>query len=377
MRDETPRRRRPARALAWLLAGLGLAFWALRIVAPRQDAPASGAAFRRVGRSGRTGRTDEATIRAPGRGRDAECPSRIPARGWRDILLRVKGRLFEDNISIVAAGVAFYALTSIPPGLGALISIYGLAFDPATVQSQVESLRYLLPGEALGIVSGQLEALVKTAPASLGLSLVISLGLALWSTRAGMATLMTALNVAYEEDEKRGFFRFVLMSLALTACALLFGVVAIALIAVLPATIDLLPLGGASKMICAVIRWPVLALIVMAGLAALYRFAPSRDRPRWRWVSWGAAGATALWIAASALFSLYVGSFGAYDRTYGSLGAIIVLLMWLYISAYIVLAGAELNAEMEHQTARDSTVGPPRPLGRRGAQVADTVGIIP
>jgi membrane protein len=187
--------------------------------------------------------------------------------------------------------------------------------------------------------------------------------------------MMTALNVAYEEEEKRGFVRFLLVSIGLTFCAILFGVVTLALVAILPAIIDLLPLGESGKTISSIVRWPVLVIIVMIGLAALYRFAPSRDEPRWSWVSWGAVVATVLWIAASALFSLYVGRFGSYDKTYGSLGAIVVMLMWLYITAYIVLAGAELNAEMEHQTARDTTSGAPRPMGERGAEVADTVGV--
>ncbi|MFO1059375.1 MAG: YihY/virulence factor BrkB family protein [Dongiaceae bacterium] len=372
----------PVRRMAWLLASLGFVYWAAgaarRPARDAEDPPeAAGGQAQppRVGRARRTGRTDPATVNQSGRGRQAETPGEIPARGWKDILLRVWDRLSRDNISIIAAGVAFYALTSIPPGLAAFISIYGLVFDPGTVQSQVDSLSVVLPHEAVGIISDQLKAIVAKPPTKLGFSLLVSLGLALWSTRAGMATMMTALNVAYEEEEKRSFVRFLLVSLALTLCAILFGVVTLALVAVLPAVIDLLPLGEAGRTISSIVRWPVLVVIVMIGLAALYRFAPSRDQPRWRWVSWGAVIATVLWIAASALFSLYVGSFGSYDRTYGSLGAIVVLLMWLYLSAYIVLAGAELNAEMEHQTARDTTAGPARPMGLRGAEVADTVGV--
>jgi membrane protein len=382
MPDDRYRPLEPVRQIAWLLASLGFVYWAAGTVHPRarrvgNDGPAPEDKSRapRVGRRQRTGRTDPATVNQPGRGRDAEAPGEIPARGWKDILLRVWDRLSRDNISIIAAGVAFYALTSIPPGLAAFISIYGLVFDPATVQSQVDSLSVVLPHEALGIISDQLKAIVEKPPTKLGLSLLISLALALWSTRAGMATMMTALNVAYEEDEKRSFVRFLLVSIGLTICAVLFGVVTLALVAVLPAIIDLLPLGPAGKTISSIVRWPVLVVIVMIGLAALYRFAPSRDEPRWRWVSWGAVIATMLWIAASALFSLYVARFGAYDKTYGSLGAIVVLLMWLYLSAYIMLAGAELNAEMEHQTARDTTVGPREPMGSRGAEVADTVGV--
>jgi membrane protein len=375
MPDDTPRRIEPVRRMAWLLASLGLVYWmSERVRRPEPAAMPQGNRAQgvpRVGQPRKSGHADVATASQPRRGREAEAPSEIPARGWRDILIRVWERLSRDNISIIAAGVAFYALVSIPPGLAALISIYGLVFDPATVQGQVDSLRVVLPQEALGIVSDQLKAIVSKPPSRLGLSLLISLGLALWSTRAGMSTMMTALDVAYQENEKRSFVRFTLASLGLTVCAILFGAIALALVAVLPAIIDLLPLGEAGRTISSIVRWPVLLAIAMVGLSALYRFAPSRDEPRWQWVSWGAAIATVLWIAASALFSFYVASFGSYDKTYGSLGAIVVLLMWLYISAYIVLGGAELNAEMEHQTLRDTTAGPAQAMGTRGAEVAD------
>ena len=210
-------------------------------------------------------------------------------------------------------------------------------------------------------------------PATLGLSLVISVLVAIWGARSAMSTLITALNVAYAEEEKRGFIRFQVAAFGLTAAAIVFAAVALALIAILPAVISLLPLGEFGRTLAAVLRWPILVLLMMVGLAALYRYGPSRAEPKWRWVSWGAVAATLLWLAGSALFSLYVSKFASYNKAYGSLGGVVVLQMWLYLSAFAVLLGAELNAEMEHQTERDTTTSPEEPMGRRGARMADTV----
>ncbi len=306
-------------------------------------------------------------------GREADHPHEIPPRGWRDILLRVKERISRDNISIIAAGVAFYAFLAIPSTLTALVTLYGLLFNPADVERQVSSLHGVLPGDAASLITDQLKALASGPPATLGLSLIISVLVALWGARSAMSTLITALNVGYAEEEKRGFIRFQLAAFGLTAAAIVFAVVALALIAVLPAVIGVLPLGDAGKTVAAALRWPILMLLIIVGLAGIYRYAPSRSEPKWRWVSWGAAAATLLWIVGSALFSLYVGKFAAYNKTYGSLGAVVVLQMWLYLSAFAVLLGAELNAEMEHQTERDTTTPPEQPMGRRGARMADTV----
>jgi membrane protein len=209
---------------------------------------------------------------------------------------------------------------------------------------------------------------------ALGIGFLVSLTLALWSARSGTSSMITALNVAYEEPEKRSFIWFQVIAIGLTAGIVLFTLVALGLIAVLPVVIDFLPLGEFGKMLSSIIRWPVLLVLLLVGLSVLYRYAPSREEPKWRWVSWGAAVATALWIIGSALFSLYVAKFAGYDKSYGSLGGVVVLLMWLYLSAFVVLLGAELNAEIEHQTARDSTTGGPKPLGARGAKMADTIG---
>jgi membrane protein len=288
--------------------------------------------------------------------------------------MRVKDEISRTNLSLIAAGVAFYAFLAIPSAFAALIALYGLAFDPAEVGRQVQGMRGVLPAEAIKLLSAQLQDLTSHSSATLGIGFAVSLGIALWSARSATSSMIAALNIAYGEQEKRGLFRLQFAALGLTAGGVLFAVVSLALVAVLPAVLDLLPLEELSKTLASVIRWPVLLALVMVAMAALYRFAPCREEPRWRWVSWGAVAATMLWLIGSALFSLYVGEFASYDKSYGSLGAVVVLLMWLYLSIFALLFGAKLNAEIEHQTARDSTTGRPLPMGRRGARMADTLG---
>ena len=309
-----------------------------------------------------------------GRGRKAQWPSEIPRPGWKDILSRLGRRISRDNISIIAAGTAFYAFVAIPSALTALVALYGLAFNPSDVQQQISGMAGVLPGDVINLVSTLLKTVTSNAGSKLSISAAIAILVALWSARSGTSSMITALNVAYGEEEKRGFIKFQLVALGLTACAIAAAIIALALIAVLPVIIGLLPLGNAGKTIAAIVRWPILIVLVVVALAAMYRFAPSRDQPRWRWVSWGAVLATVVWIVGSALFSVYVSQFASYNKTYGSLGAVVVLLMWLYLTSFAVLLGAEVNAEMEHQTAHDSTTGPEKPMGERGATMADTVG---
>jgi membrane protein len=308
-----------------------------------------------------------------GRGHDADQPHDIPWPGWKQLLIRVKDQLAHDNISIIAAGVAFYAFLAIPSALTALVALYGLAFNPADVAHQLAALNGVMPSEAVQFIGQQLQTVTSKPSSTLGIGFVVALLVAIWGARSGMSTFITALNIAYREEERRGFVRFQAAALGLTALAVVFTVVSIALVAILPAAIDLLPFGSLGKTVASAVRWPVLLAAMMVGLAAIYRYAPSRREAKWRWVSWGAAGATLLWLAGSVLFSVYVGEFASYNQTYGSLGAVVVTMMWLYFSAFAVLLGAELNAEMEHQTARDTTTGPAKPMGRRGAWAADTV----
>ena len=306
------------------------------------------------------------------RGRRAAKPAEIPARGWKDILLRVKDRLGEDHLTMIAAGVAFYALLAIFPDITALVSLYGLVFDAADVERQMSLLAGVLPGDALSILTTAVKKVADASSGSLTFGAIGGLAVALWSATSGTKALFEALNIAYAEKEKRGFLRLTAIALLFTLGAVLFVILALALIAIVPVVLDYLGLGETGKVLISVLRWPLLAAGVIVALGLLYRHGPSRDHPQWRWLSWGAAAATVLWLVGSLLFSFYVSNFGNYNATYGSVGAII-LLMWFYISALIILVGAELNAEMEHQTAKDTTQGPPQPMGRRGATMADTV----
>ena len=318
-------------------------------------------------------RRRKASTRDRAEGRDAVQPRDIPAKGWRQIALRVKQELSKDNVSIVAAGIAFYGLLAIFPAIAALVSIYGLVANPADIENHLSALSSVMPAQAWDILNQQLGKVASGATGRLTFGFLLSLGLALWSATAGVKTLMTALNITYDEEETRGFIKFNALALLMTLGAILFTIVAIGLVIVLPALFAAIGLGSTVESILSILRWPLLALAVIAILAVVYRYAPDRDQPKWRWVTWGSAVATVLWILASVLFSFYVSNFGSYNETYGSLGAVVILLMWFYISAYVVLLGAELNAEMERQTAADSTKGPEKPMGKRGAYAADTL----
>jgi membrane protein len=246
--------------------------------------------------------------------------------------------------------------------------------DPQTVSDQLAATSQVLPEETRGLIEEQLTRVSSSASTALSLGAIVSLLLALWSANKGTQSLISALNIVYDEPEKRGFIRLTLISLGLTLGIILFLIVGLAAIAAMPALFGNLGLPESIEQLASWLRWPILGLAFVVGLAVLYRFAPSRDEPRWRWVSWGAVAATVLWLIGSAAFSWYVSNFGSYNETYGSIGAVAVLMMWFWLSALIVLLGAELNAEMEHQTERDTTRGRERRIGERGAYVADTVG---
>jgi len=307
------------------------------------------------------------------RGREASSPGEIPPRGWLDVVRRVKREVGADNVGLVAAGVAFYLLLAIFPGIAALVAVFALVADPATIAQQVEAFPSM-PPEAEAIVTGQLAQVSAQPDAKLGVGFAIALLLALWSASKASTALMSAMNIVYDEEEQRGFLKFQLVALAFTLGAVLVGVLAIGAVAGVPAVLALVPLGPLARWVAAAVPWLVVAGVVLVLLGALYRYGPSRSRARWRWVSPGSGLTTVLWLIASAGFSIYVANFGNYNETYGSLGAVVVLLMWLWLSAYLVLLGAELNAEMEHQTRRDTTRGAEKPMGERGAYVADTVG---
>jgi membrane protein len=272
--------------------------------------------------------------------------------GWWTILTNFWAKLDRDHVSIMAAGVAFYALLSIFPGMSTLISLYGLVADPAAIEQLLSSLAGVLPQEALKLLSDQLHALVAAPHDKLGLGLLVSLLIALWSATSGTGALMQALTVVYEEREERGILTYYGLAIALTIGIGLFALLSLFLIAVVPAILGTLPIPQDWQDRLSWIRWPLLAVLAVLALGLLYRFAPSRREPCWHCFSVGTIVAALLWLLGSAGFSFYVARFSSYDKTYGSLGAVVILLMWFYVTAYIVLAGAELNSEIEKAQAR-------------------------
>lgn len=312
------------------------------------------------------------TERAPGR--EAGRPEDIPPRGWKDVLKRAWAANSEKNLSLVAGGVTYYVILALFPALAALVSIYGLVADPHTIETEVNSMSGLLSGDAQKLISSELHSLVTSSGGALGIGVIVGLLIALWSASRGMSGLISALDIAYGQEETRSFFRFNLIALVLTIGLMIGGLIAIALIAGLPAVLNGAGANSTTKWVAYVVEWPLLFIFMLITLAVLYRYAPNRDEPKWEWVSPGAIFATLVWIIGSILFTVYVSHFGNYNKTYGSLGAIIALLTWLWLSAYVVLLGAEINAESERQTRKDTTVGRPQPMGRRGATAADTLG---
>ena len=306
-------------------------------------------------------------------GRAADAPSEIPAAGWMAVAKRVKEETRRDNLTLVSAGIAFYALLSLAPALAAIVSVYGLVSDPADVTRQINDVAGTMPAEARQILTDQLTAVAGSSGASLGVGVVFGIVVALWGASSAMNQLLVALSLVNDEDETRGPVKLRATALALTIGAIVFLVVVVALIAALPAWLAASPIGDGAATAVSVARWPLLLVLMLGALSFLYQVGPDRDRPRLRWVTPGAIIATALWLVASGAFSFYAARFGSYNETYGAMGAVVVLMLFLYLTSLCVLLGAEINAELEHQTARDSTVGPNRPLGARGAFVADTV----
>ena len=295
-------------------------------------------------------------------------------RSWIDVGRRVVTESRDDNVPLLAAGVAFYALISLVPAMAAVIATYGLVADPAEVADQMASLSEALPAQAGDLLVEQVERIAASSSGALGAGAALALATALWTASSGMRWMMSALSLTYDQRETRTFLRLRGRALLLTIAATAALVVSVGLIAALPAVCGLLGIRETGVLVAGVLRWPLLAALVLVGFSALYRFGPDRAPARWRWVTPGSLVATVIWLAASAGFALYAAVAGSFDETYGPLGGVVVLLLWLHLSSLAVLVGAEVNAEMEHQTARDTTTGPDRPLGARGAVVADTVG---
>jgi membrane protein len=303
----------------------------------------------------------------------ADKPTGIPWRGWKQIVKRAWAENKADNMPIIAGGVAFFGFLSIFPTLIAMISIYGLVASPETVSSEVDTLAKNLPHSAAELIATQLKSITNNSGGSLSVGLVVSILTALWSASSGMSNLITAVNIAYDEVETRSFIKLKSLALALTLGGIIFVLITFSLVAVVPAVISALPLGIVGAVLAQVVNWLLLLAVFAGALSILYRIAPDRDAPRFRWVSLGSVVVTVLWALVSLAFAFYVNNFGSYNKTYGAISGVIVLMLWLYLTCYLVLLGAEINAEAEHQTARDTTEGKPEPMGTRDATVADSL----
>lgn len=307
----------------------------------------------------------------PGRGRLAQAPHEIPPKGWKDVAWRVWREIGRDRLVATAGGATFFTLLAIFPGLGAFVSLYGLFADVGEVSRELDQLAAFVPADALGLLADQMVRLATARTDTLSFAFVLSLVLSVWSSNAGMAALFDGLNVVYEEREKRNFFVRRFVTLGFTVLALVFVTAVTAILVAVPIALRWLGLG---ESLLVPLRWLLLLALAIVALAVVYRYGPSRERARWRWITPGAAAAAVAWVAVSLAFSWYLNHLAHYDATYGPLAAVIGFMVWIWVSMVTVLLGAELDAQMEHQTALDSTTGAPKPLGRRGAIMADTVG---
>lgn len=304
-------------------------------------------------------------------GEDARSPQQLSWPGWKAIAVRLYHEITNDRVLMIAGGVTFYLLLAMFPALAAFVSVYGLMADPATVSDYVEQMRGVVPEAGVDIIGTQLQSLAQQSTNALGISFIVGLAIAFWSANGGIKALFDAMNVAYEETEKRSFIKLNLTAFAFTLGAMLLAIIFIVILGVIPAVLAFVGLGPVVEVLVLILRWVLLAGVAFFAISLLYRYGPSRHTAKWRWVSVGAVFATVCWFLVSWGFSFYLQNFADYNATYGALGAVIAMMMWMWISTIVVIVGAELNAEMERQTIRDSTTGPARPVGERGAFVAD------
>jgi membrane protein len=308
------------------------------------------------------------------KGHRATSPWQMPPAAWRDIAVRTYKRTWDDNVGLVAAGVAFYGFFALLSLLGLIVLTYGFVADPLTAIKHMRDLTAVLPTDVAFIIGDQLMTAVKSSQGAKGFGIALAIAVAIYGGTNGAASMITALNIAYEEKEKRSLWRFYLLAVGMTVCALLLVLAALAATAAVGALQKFLPLASAATVLAGkVIGYLILTFVAAAVAATLYRFGPSREDARWKWITPGSAFAAIAWLLLTAAFGFYVGHLTNYHANYGSLGAVVALLTWLYLSAYAFIFGAELNSEIEHQTARDSTTGSPEPLGDRGAWAADNV----
>jgi membrane protein len=362
--------RSDGRSIATVLALLGLALASNYLFPEKEesrgsDKPAKRSPSPPLHHSGNVG---------SGRGRQAKSPSEIPAAGWKDVLLRVYGNISRHRILALAAGMTYYSLLAIFPAIAALVAVYGLFSDPSTITRHLDQLGGFLPGGAIEVARDQLTRVASKGSQTLGVTFALGLAVSLWSANAAMKSLFDTLNIAYAEDEKRGFVWLNVTSLIFTLSGIIFVVAALGSIVVVPVILNYIGLSNAGDLLLRIGRWPAMYLILTFALAIIYRYGPSRKVAQWRWITWGSAIAALLWLVVSGLFSWYAANFGKFNETYGSLGAVIGFMTWLWISAIVILLGAEIDAELEHQSERDTTTGSPKPMGARGARMADTVG---
>jgi membrane protein len=310
-----------------------------------------------------------------GRGRQAEKPTDIPAKGWKDIAWRVYDDIQNDRVLLVAAGVTFYALLALFPATAAIVSLYGLFADATTINEHLKLVSGFLPEGALEVIGDQVKRIASQGQGALGVAFLGTLALSLWGANSGTKAIFDALNIIYKEQEKRSFLQLTIRSLIFTIGAVVLVLLALVGIIAVPVILKVLGIpdwSGAA--VLSMVRWPLLYLVILFAVACLYRYGPSRTHPQWKWVTWGSAIAGGFWVIGSLLLSWYVAHFGSYNATYGSLGAVIGFMVWMWFSTIVVLVGGEINAEMEHQTARDTTQGRKKPMGTRGAKMADELG---
>ncbi len=318
--------------------------------------------------------TTASTSDLQARGRDATSPLEIPPRGWKDIAFRLKDQWGDDHVGLSAAGVAFYAFLALIPALAALVSVLGLFSQEQDANEVIDDLFGALPDEARTLLSEQLGTISAQSSGSLSFGLIVGVVLSIWAASGAVGQLIEAVNIAYDETETRSWFVRKAMALGLTFGAVLVVALAVFVVVGFPNLIDDTGLGIGMRRLLNILIWPVLGVAFALGLAVLYRVAPDRSDGHWKWVSVGSVFAIGAWVLVTFGFRVYVASFGSYNETYGSLAAVVVLLLWMWLTAVIVMLGAEINAETEHQTALDTTVGGDQPLGQRGAVKADTLG---
>ncbi|MFP4042996.1 MAG: YihY/virulence factor BrkB family protein [Rhodosalinus sp.] len=307
------------------------------------------------------------------RGRAATRPTAIPLSGWRDILWRIGIRVGRDYVSLMAAGIAFFALLALFPALATLTALASIVFDPELLTAQMDTLRNIAPDAALDVLAEESDTYTEEE-STLGMTALISLAISLFLASRGINNLIDGINMAYGEAETRGILRRNLEAVALTAVLTVLTLLALGAAVALPMVTAAAGIEGWTDRLVTWARWPLLALFSMISLALIYRYAPARRSAQWSWATPGAVAATAVWLAASVLFSIYVRNFGSYDPTYGALAGVVILLLWMWLTCFVVLLGAQLNAEMEHQTRHDTTLPPEREMGQRGAYMADTLG---